>query len=109
MGDIQKRMLGLIAERDWSIYRLAREAGIHQATVYSWFNEKNFTPSRRSIEAVCAALDISVAEFYSGIDADELDEEQLRLLELFERVPPAKRRVVFDLLANLSEDERTGQ
>lgn len=63
MGDLQKRLLELIAERGWSIYRLTQEADIHQATVYSWFNEKKFTPSRKSLEAVCAALGISLAEF----------------------------------------------
>ena len=49
MGDIQKRLLELIAERGWSIYRLAQEANIHQATVYSWFNNKKYTPSRKSL------------------------------------------------------------
>lgn len=106
MGDIQKRLLELIAERDWSLYRLAKEAGIHQATVYSWFNDHNFTPSRNSIEAVCAALNISVAEFYNGIEEGKLDDEQMRLLELFAKVPESKRKIVFDLLTTLAEDKK---
>ena len=95
MGDIQKRLLELIAERGWSIYRLAQEANIHQATVYSWFN---------SLEAVCAALGISLAEFYSGIDADTLDDDQIRLLELFEKIPVSKRKIVFDFLSVIAEE-----
>lgn len=104
MGDIQKRLLELIAERGWSIYRLAQEANIHQATVYSWFNNKKYTPSRKSLEAVCAALGISLAEFYSGIDADTLDDDQIRLLELFEKIPVSKRKIVFDFLSVIADE-----
>lgn len=70
------------------------------------------TAVRPRIECVRAVFLDEEAEnvFHrSAIHADELDDEQLRLLELFKRVPPAKRKVVFDLLANLSEDVRTGQ
>ena len=106
MGDIQKRILDLISARGWSIYKLAREAGIHQTTIYDWFNDKSFTPSRKSIEAVCAALNISVAEFYNGIGEGKLDDEQMRLLELFAKVPESKRKIVFDLLTTLAEDKK---
>lgn len=105
MKDIQKRILELLAARGWSVYKLAQETGIHQTTVYDWFNEKGFTPSRRSLEAVCGALGISLAEFYSGIDADKLDDDQIRLLELFDKVPAQKRKVVFELLLTLAEGE----
>lgn len=67
MGDIQKRILELLSERGWSIYKLAQETGIHQTTIYDWFNEKKFTPSRKSLEAVCAALGISLAEFSAAL------------------------------------------
>ena len=85
------------------LYKLAKEAGFYPTTVYDWFNEKNFTPDRNSIELICAALDISLTEFYSGIDEGELDGEQMLLLELFAKVPKKKRDIVFDLLRNLSE------
>lgn len=104
MGDIQKRILELLSERGWSIYKLAQETGIHQTTIYDWFNEKKFTPSRKSLEAVCAALGISLAEFYSGIDADTLDDDQIRLLELFEKIPASKRKIVFDFLSVIAEE-----
>lgn len=100
---IQERILELLDKKHWTKYKLAKEAGFYPTTVYDWFNEKNFTPDRNSIELICAALDISLTEFYSGIDEGELDGEQMLLLELFAKVPKKKRNIVFDLLRNLSE------
>ncbi len=102
---IQERIEELLIKRKWSKNKLAREAGLYSTTVYDWFNEKHFTPDRKSIELVCAALDISLTEFYSGIDDGELDGEQMLLLELFENVPKGKRKVVFELLRSLSDEK----
>ena len=41
---------------------------------------------------------------YSGIDADKLDDDQIRLLELFEKVPVSKRRIVFEFLSVIAEE-----
>jgi len=100
---VQERIEELLQKKKWSKYKLAKEAGFYPTTVYDWFNDKHFTPDRKSIELVCAALNISLTEFYSGVDESELDGEQMLLLELFEKVPKSKRQVVFDLLRNLSD------
>ncbi len=101
---VQERIKELLEKRQWSKYKLAKEAGFYPTTVYDWFNDKHFTPDRKSIELICAALDISLTEFYSGVDEGELDGEQILLLELFAKVPESKRKVVFDLLRSLSEE-----
>ena len=62
-------------------------------------------PDRNSIELICAALNITLTEFYSGIDEGNLDGEQMLLLELFAKVPQNKRKVVLDLLQNLSGED----
>ncbi len=103
--DIHERIQQLINKEGWSLYKLSQETGIHETTVYNWFNENHFTPSRKSIEIVCATLNISITQFYSEIDIDEseLNEEQILLLELFEKIPKNKRQVVFDILRNLTD------
>ena len=70
--DIHQRILQLCKERNWTLYKIAHEAGISEATVYGWFNENHFTPSRNSIEDICAAFQISLATFYNDIDLDNL-------------------------------------
>lgn len=103
--DIHGRIKELINLKDISLYKLSDITGIHKTTVYNWYNDNHYTPDRKSIELICAALDISLTEFYSGIDENELDGEQMHLLELFAKVPKSKRKVVFELLQNLSDEK----
>lgn len=103
---VQERIIQLMEKYGWTKYRLAQETGLYQTTVYDWFNEKGYSPDRKSIELICAAMNISLTEFYGGIDAGELDGEQTLLLQLFEKVPESKRRLVFDLLRTLAENKQ---
>ena len=103
--DIHGRIKELIKKEGWSLYKLSEKTGIHKTNVYDWYNDKHFTPDRNSIELICAALNISLTEFYSGIDEGELDGEQMYLLELFAKIPVQKRKVVFELLRNLSDEK----
>jgi len=103
---IQERILELLEKKGWSKYKLAQETGLYQTTVYDWFNDYGYTPDRKSIELICAAMDISIIEFYSGIDDGELTGEQTLLLQLFDKVPENKRQVVFDLLRTLADDKK---
>ncbi len=102
--DIHGRIIELLEKKGLSLYKLSEKTGIHKTTVYNWFNENRFTPSRNSIELICAVLDTSLTEFYSGIDEGELRGEQMYLLQLFEKVPESKRKLVFDLLRSLTDD-----
>ena len=101
---VHERIIELLKKKGWTKYKLAQETGLYQTTVYDWFNDKGYTPDRKSIELVCAAMNISLVEFYSGIDEDELDGEQTLLLQLFAKVPKEKKKVVFELLRSLSDD-----
>lgn len=103
---VQERILELMKKKGWTRYKLAQETGLYKTTVYDWFNDVGYTPDRKSIELICAAMNISIIEFYSGIDAGELDGEQTLLLQLFEKVPESKRQLVFDLLRTLAEEKK---
>lgn len=103
---VQERILELMEKRGWTKYKLAQETGLYQTTVYDWFNDKGYTPDRKSIELICAAMNISIIEFYSGIDEGELNGEQALLLQLFAKVPESKRQLVFELLRTLAEEKK---
>ncbi len=49
-------------------------------------------------------MGITVAEFYGGIEEHDLTNEQLVLLEKFEKVPKDRRKMVFDLMEVLSKE-----
>lgn len=101
--DIHKRIDDLRKKKGWSLSKLAKEAGLSETTVYDWYNENRYTPSRRAIEDVCAALDITLAEFYSDVEVDKLDPQQMLLLELFAKVPDKKKETVISLVKSFTE------
>ena len=101
--DIHGKITKLRKERGWSLSKLAKEAGIPETTVYNWYNEKHFTPSRDKIEDVCATFGISVAQFYADVDTDELSEQEIRLLEIFNKIPDKNKSKALSMLEMLIE------
>ena len=47
--DIKQRIDELRIKKGWSLSRLALEIGVSDNTVYSWYNEKKYQPSRKTI------------------------------------------------------------
>lgn len=101
--DSRKKIDELRLKKGWTLSKLAKESGLSKTTVYNWYNEKNFVPSRDTIEDVCLALDVSLAEFYSEVEVDKLDERQMRLLELFEKVPEKKKDTILEIVKSFAE------
>ena len=96
--DVKERITQLRKQREWSLSKLAKEAGISENAVYNWYNEKNYTPSRNAIEDICAAFGITLSEFYTDIEVDKLTDKELKLLETFREVPEEKKDTVITLV-----------
>ncbi len=84
MFDTLGRIKELREARGWSVYRLAKESGISQSTISTWY-QKNLCPPVDKIEKICNALDISLCQFFSSpkiIDYSKEEELQNSLLML---------------------------
>ncbi len=99
--NIHDKITELRTARGWSLARLAKEACIPPTTVYNWYNENHFTPSRDKIEDLCAAFRISVAEFYADVNGDSLSAKEIRLLQLFRQLPEVNKDKAIALLEML--------
>ena len=78
----------------WSAYKLAKEAGLPQSTISHLF-KKNYAPSYPTIEAICGAFDISMAQFFADEgDAVALTPEHREVLILWGALTDAQRQVV---------------
>ena len=101
--EAKEKINKLRLEKGWKLCQLARKAGITPNTVYNWYNSKNATPSAESIENVCTAFNISVAEFYADVQTDNLTEKEIRLLELFRKVPDKNKDKALTMLEMLTD------
>lgn len=103
--DVKERIDKLRLKRGWSLARLALEIGVSDTTVYSWFNEQNYQPSRKTIEEICDVFGITLAEFYSDIDRDTLSSKEIVALELFRKVPDESKDQVIEIIRAFSSNK----
>ncbi len=66
--DVLDRILALREAKGWTEYKLSVESGIPQSTISSWFR-KGVQPSVHSLEAICSACGITMAQFFAEPDA----------------------------------------
>ena len=71
MFDALGRITELKEERGWTSYRVAKNAGIPQSSLATWYS-KNISPPLDAIEKMCIAFDIPLSEFFT---VDEVHEE----------------------------------
>lgn len=88
-------------EKGWTIYELAKNAGVSPTTIYNW-RDRLSSPSLALLDAVCSAFGISVISFLS--DGDEpipLTEEEKTLVHLWEALSAEQRKSVISLMKSM--------
>ncbi|MBQ8680476.1 MAG: helix-turn-helix transcriptional regulator [Treponema sp.] len=100
--DVLERIRSLKIERGWSEYQLAEKADVTQSTISTWFRTKNL-PTIPSLEKICAAFNISLAQFFfeEGDTETVLTEKQTRLIHQFNRLSEAQQNSLLQFLENL--------
>ena len=96
--DCLERIRTLLEERGWSVYRLAQEAGVPQSTLANLFLRNNM-PTVPTLERICQALGITMAEFFSQQPTLPPEEElTAQLLKEWAALSPAQKRLVLELV-----------
>ena len=102
MTDILEKIRNLKLERNWSEYQLAEHSGIPQSTISSWYR-KNQIPTIPSLEKLCIAFNLTLAQFFTDESASPqfLTGEQQELLNAFSRLQKEQQQAVLHLLRTL--------
>ena len=102
--DILQRILQLREEKGWSEYKLSVESGIPQSTISSWFRKK-VQPSVQSLQAICDACGITLAQFFSETQEEPvcLTPSQLALLSAFSHLNNAQQAALVTFLKSFSQ------
>lgn len=88
-------------ERGWTNYRLAKEAGLQQSTIFSMF-KKNNTPTIPTLEAICDAFGLTLSEFFAdGNVPTDLTEDQKLMLQNWNMLSDKQQKILFDLIKNM--------
>ncbi len=99
--DAQKRIRKLMEERGWTDYRLAKEANLSHSTVTNMFNRNN-APTLPTLESVCRAFGITLAQFFAeGDEPTQLTEEQRILFSRWSPLTEEQKRLLLDLMKTM--------
>ena len=98
-----KRIRELMEKNGYNTYRLAKQSGISLSTLSSMF-EHNTEPRIETLEKICSACNISVAQFFERSSRD-LSSEQSRVLDLYVSLSPQSKDMALSYLCFLSENE----
>ena len=104
--DVVKKIYDMQKERDWSSYRLADEAGIAESTISSWYSKKQ-SPTIGTLEKICAAFGISMAQFFMEETDQEIivTEQQKILLNYLLKLDPPQFNAIFELARSICEQK----
>jgi len=102
--DVKARLQQVMDERGWTIYRVAKEAGIPWSTVRNLF-KRDTEPSISTLESICKGLGMTLTQFFDEENRSGLTEEQQRLLQDWGRLSERDRQLVSGLLKSLNEKQ----
>lgn len=96
--DILKKINDERLRRNWSEYTLAKNSGIPQSTISTWYR-KSMQPTIASLEKICAGFGITLHEFFCDEDSsDDLPKEKRELLEAWDKLSPDQRKALLNLI-----------
>jgi transcriptional regulator with XRE-family HTH domain len=102
MNATNERIRLLLEERNWTEYRLAKEAGLPQSTIANLFN-RNTVPSITTLEAICKGFEITLAQFFSEGSIVDLTREQKELFDRWVTLTSKQKNLVIDIIKNFKK------
>ena len=100
--DTHSKLRQLMSERGWTAYRLAKESGLSESTLANIF-KRNTVPSISTLEAVCAAFGISLAQFFAEQDMVELTPELKELFDNWVSLTPEQKQAALQMIRAMNK------
>lgn len=101
--DTIARIKALLNERGWTPYRLAKEAGLPDATIGNIFR-RNTMPTLPTLEAVCNAFGITLSQFFAEGDMVEMSPELKELFDNWVNLTAKQKEAAIIMLKAMRRD-----
>lgn len=99
--DTHARLRELMRKRGWTAYRLAKESGLSESTLANIF-KRNTVPSITTLETICAAFGISLAQFFAENEMVELTPELKKLFDHWVSLTLEQKQAALQMLQAVS-------
>lgn len=85
----------------WTEYELSVRSGLPQSTISSWYRKK-MTPSIASLEKICIAFDLTLAQFFAEDETfSVLTPDQMKLMEKWVLLSAEEKQLILQLLGHM--------
>lgn len=101
--DTLTRLKQLLQERGWTEYRLSKECGLAQSTIGNIFR-RNTVPSIPTLETICGAFGITLAQFFSDSDSVELTPELKEIFDCWVSLSPAQKTALLQMVRAIKDN-----
>lgn len=95
--DVLERLRRIMFERNWTEYRLAKESGLSQSTISNLFHRSG-QPSIATLEVICGAFGITLAQFFADDNMVELTDEQYSFFTRWAALKPEQKALIDGLI-----------
>ncbi len=101
--DTHERLRQLLAERGWSVYRLAVNCGLSESTLANIF-KRNTVPSVATLDAICNGFGITLSQFFAENEMVELTPELKELFDNWVNLTIEQKSAIQQLLKSMQKD-----
>lgn len=99
--DVLEQLRKLQAEKGWTDYKIAKEAGLPQGTITNIYKRNNL-PTIPTLEAICKGFGITLSQFFAGEnDIIELTPEYQELLSNWIKLSDENKSIILTLAKQL--------
>ena len=95
--DVLERLRGLLDERGWTEYRLAKECGLSESTIANIFR-RNSVPYITTLETICNGFGITLSQFFADGDMVELTPQAKELFDNWVTLTPEQKNAVLTMV-----------
>lgn len=96
--DINKKIMDMCNERNWSTYDLAKEAILTHSTLSSML-QRGTPPKIETLQAICDAFGVTLAQFFLDDEQVEfLNMQEKRLIALFRKLSARQQQGLIELI-----------
>lgn len=99
--NVQERLLELMAQRNWSTYKLAKQAELSETTISNIF-KRNQMPTLYTLSRICDAFGITISQFFAEEnEAVTLNAEQKELLSNWAALSDKNKEILLYLMKHM--------
>lgn len=101
MKDVLAEISRLRLKREWSEYELAKNSGIPQSTISTWYR-KNQVPTIQTLDKICKGFGITLSQFFAGEEeAVLLTSDEKEVLESWTALTKQQRTLLLELFKTM--------